>query len=67
MKCAERAVLLITKEFVGTASNVARARTLLECDLEAGHAEEHRDSKNGETWTAEPGKVATILRHEDEI
>lgn len=65
-ECGERAVLIVTKTLAGTATNVARSRTLLVCGLDAGHAGEHRDTRHAEAWEAKPGAVPTIIRHEDE-
>jgi len=50
----------------GTATNVARRRADLSCDLEAGHAGPHRDSSAGESWEGSPGRPSTLLRHEDD-
>ncbi len=64
MDCGQRAVLVVTREVEGTATNVARQRVELVCDQAAGHFGKHRDAKNGEEWEAEPGKTPTLLRHE---
>lgn len=65
-ECGERAILIITKTLAGTATNVARSRTLLVCGLSAGHPGDHRDSAHAEVWEAKAGAVPTIIRHEDE-
>jgi len=65
-ECGQKAVLIVTATPQGTATNVARARIELSCTLSAGHAGAHRDSVNAEEWTAAPGDVEMILRHEDE-
>jgi hypothetical protein len=64
--CGREAVLIITTNPAGTATNVARSRTVLRCSLESGHAGSHRDEGRNESW--EPTKTVrpTLLRHEDE-
>lgn len=65
-ECGERAILIVTKALAGTATNVARSRTILVCGLEAGHAGEHRDAEHSEVWQAKLGAIPTLIRHEDE-
>lgn len=64
MSCGAKAVLIVTRSVTGTTTNVAQSRTELRCDKPSGHAGAHADTAHGEEWTAEPGKVATLLRHE---
>jgi hypothetical protein len=61
--CGQTAVLIITMTFDDTATNVARRRIELHCNLEANHTGPHRDLDHGEEW--ESGK-ALLLRNEDE-
>jgi hypothetical protein len=63
-RCGETAVLIITLTPAGTATNVARRRIEVGCDLASGHAGPHRNAENRVEW--EPGKPL-ILRHEDEV
>jgi hypothetical protein len=65
-ECGERAILIVTKSLAGTATNVARSRTVLVCGLEAGHGGEHRDLRNSESWDGKLRTLPTIIRHEDE-
>jgi hypothetical protein len=65
-ECGSKAVLIVTASLQGTATNVARRRVELTCRLSEGHAGEHRDSEEGETWAAPPGEVPMVLRHEDD-
>ncbi|MCC6903073.1 MAG: hypothetical protein IT377_29150 [Polyangiaceae bacterium] len=65
MPCGAKAVLIVTKSVQGTTTNVAQRRAELVCDAPVGHTGAHIDSRQGESWDAEPGKVATVLRHED--
>ncbi len=64
MTCEAKAVLIVTRSVTGTTTNVAQSRTELHCDKPERHDGAHADSAHGEEWTAEPGKVATLLRHE---
>ena len=61
-QCAQRAILVITRSVEGTATSVARSRTELSCDLEAGHTGQHRDSRAQESWQGKPGERPTLLR-----
>jgi hypothetical protein len=63
MQCGQRAVLVITREVAGTATNVASRRLELVCSKPEGHDGRHYDP-SGEEWDAEPGKTPTLLRHE---
>ena len=65
MPCGAKAVLIVTKTVQGTSTNVAQRRIELCCDAPLGHTGAHTDSRQGESWEAEPGKVATVLRHEE--
>ncbi|MBX3125441.1 MAG: hypothetical protein KF718_01930 [Polyangiaceae bacterium] len=65
--CDARAVLIVTKQFEGTASNVAKNRVDLVCGLPSGHDGDHRDAAHGESWEHPADRVFTILRHEDEV
>lgn len=63
--CGERAILIVTGDFVGTSTHVARRRVELRCRLPGGHAGAHEDPEHGhERWDASTGQVPTILRHE---
>jgi len=64
MTCGAKAVLIVTRSVPGTTTNVAQRRAELSCDKPAGHDGAHADSGQGEEWQAEPGKRATVLRHE---
>ncbi len=64
--CGREAVLLITTSPAGTATNVARSRTVLHCDLASGHTGPHRDSARNESWEQTGANCPTLLRHEDE-
>jgi hypothetical protein len=64
--CGREAVLLITTTPHGTATNVARSRTLLRCTLAAGHDGDHRDEVRAEAWADAGTSRRTLLRHEDE-
>lgn len=64
-ECAQRAVLIVTRSVEGTATSVAKTRVELMCRLPEGHDGPHQDTQRGETWEAQPGRRATLLRHED--
>ena len=64
--CGRQAVLLITISPEGTATNVARSRTVLRCGLAPGHDGPHRDEAHNETWEQSGVACPTLLRHEDE-
>lgn len=65
-ECGERAVLIITKALAGTATHVARSRTILVCRLAPEHPGKHCDSQHQETWESRTGMVPTIIRQEGE-
>jgi hypothetical protein len=65
-ECGERAVLIVTTTPVGTATHLVRRRVDLRCKLEANHAGPHRDPEHAETWEHHAGRIATVLRHEDD-
>lgn len=65
-ECGERAVVIVTRAMTGTATNVARSRTILVCGQPGGHSGPHRDLQHSEAWDAEAGALPTIIRHEDE-
>jgi hypothetical protein len=64
--CNQEAVLLITRTVSGTATNVARERTVLTCTLEAGHAGSHHDEAHKETWEHTPSSRQMLFRNDDE-
>jgi hypothetical protein len=64
--CGQKAVLIVTKQVPDTATNVARRRIDLTCNLPAGHPGLHQDTQHGEQWGASSGPVATLFRHEDD-
>ena len=64
-RCRSRATLLITRTVAGTATNIARERLLLECDLEAEHTGSHYNRNADEHWTSSDTKPVTLLRQED--
>ncbi len=64
--CGQEAVLLITMTPAGTATNVARKRTVLNCSLEAGHEGPHRDEAKNEGWEQTTAGRQMLFRHEDE-
>jgi hypothetical protein len=66
MACKHRAVLLVTKTFEGTASNVAKERVELSCDEPAGHSGPHHNHGHDERWEDKGPEVTHILRHEGE-
>ncbi len=63
-RCGETAVLIVTLTPSGTATNVARRRIELACDLASGHPGPHRNAEYQVEWQS--GKPL-ILRHEDEV
>jgi hypothetical protein len=65
-ECGERATLIVTTTTVGTATHLVRRRVELRCRLESRHDGAHRDLEHGETWEKTDGRLATLLRHEDE-
>jgi hypothetical protein len=65
--CGEKAILIVTTSPEGTSTNIVRSRAELRCVLSEGHSGLHRDGEYKQEWSAPPGQVATILRHEDEV
>jgi hypothetical protein len=64
MSCAERAVLIVTRQMEGTSTNIARQRAELRCGLEAGHAGPHRDAEHEQEWEVVQGRPTLLLRDE---
>lgn len=64
MECKARAYLIVTHAVEGTATNVASRRVELNCGKPADHEGPHFDFSEKQGWEAEPGEVATVLRHE---
>ena len=64
-ECAERAMLIVTRAIEGTSTTIAHQRLPLICVLPQGHEGSHHDSEHGESWEAPPGRIATLLRHEE--
>ncbi len=65
MECGEHATWMVTKHLAGTSTHVAKQRTKLVCKLPKGHEGPHRDPVHGKEWRAEPGRLSTVLEHED--
>jgi hypothetical protein len=65
-ECGQKAILIVTMTPAGTATNVARQRVQLVCSLAEGHAGDHRDERQRETWSATSGEMPMVLRHEDD-
>jgi hypothetical protein len=66
MPCDDRAVLIVTRQMEGTATNVARQRFELRCGLEAGHAGPHRDAEHEQEWEIVQGRPTLLLRDEED-
>jgi hypothetical protein len=66
MSCDARAVLLVTRQMEGTATNVARQRIELHCSLAEGHAGAHRDVSQDQEWQVEKGRPTLLLKDESE-
>lgn len=66
MDCHHRAILIITRQFPDTASNIAKERFALQCTLPAGHDGPHRDTNHDESWEDQGSRVTHILRDENE-
>jgi hypothetical protein len=66
MACDARAVLLVTRQMEGTATNVARQRIELHCSLPEGHEGAHRDAPNRQEWQVVQGRPTLLLRDENE-
>lgn len=59
-------MLIITRQFPDTASNIARERIELECALGEGHDGPHEDSGRGERWEDRGSPLTHLLRDEEE-
>ena len=66
MACDARAVLLVTKQMEGTATNVARQRIELHCSLTPGHSGPHRDEAQAQEWQVIKDRPSLVLRDESE-
>jgi hypothetical protein len=66
MPCDARAVLLVTRQMEGTATNVARQRIELHCSLPEGHPGAHRDASQNQEWQVVQGRPTLLLRDESE-
>jgi hypothetical protein len=66
MSCDARAVLIVTRQMEGTATNVARQRFELHCGLEQGHAGPHRDAAHEQGWEVVKGRPTLLLRDEED-
>ncbi len=62
--CNKRAILIVTRNVRGTASNVAKQRVELSCTEPEGHPGPHADKQHGESWEDDGRELTTILRHE---
>ena len=65
MGCKHRALIIITRDVTGTASNLAQARIELTCKEAEGHSGPHRDAKRNETWQDRGNERTHIMRAED--
>ena len=66
MSCDARAVLIVTRQMEGTATNVARQRVELRCSLPPGHEGAHRDQPHAQEWLVVEGRPSLVLRDESE-
>ncbi len=66
MACDARAVLLVTRQMEGTATNVAKQRIELHCSLEPKHSGPHRDASQAQEWVVVSGRPSLVLRDESE-
>ncbi|MEZ4222789.1 MAG: hypothetical protein R3B13_17745 [Polyangiaceae bacterium] len=64
MSCKARALLIVTREIAGTATNIAERREELSCTLPEGHEGAHQDETKRERWDGTPSKRVTVLRHD---
>lgn len=64
MACQHRAVVIITRDVKGTASNLAAGRTEVQCGKPEGHDGLHEDAAAGETWKDRGDLLTHILRQE---
>ena len=66
MACDARAVLLVTRQMEGTATNVAKQRIELHCTLSPEHPGPHRDAAHHQEWVVVQGRPSLVLRDESE-
>lgn len=66
MACDARAVLIVTRQMEGTATNVAKQRIELHCSLSPEHAGPHRDAAHDQEWLVVQGRPSMVLRDESE-
>ncbi|MES1177355.1 MAG: hypothetical protein ABUL62_23735 [Myxococcales bacterium] len=66
MACDARAVLLVTRQMEGTATNVAKQRIELHCSLSPEHSGPHRDVTHAQEWVVVRGRPSLVLRDESE-
>ena len=66
MPCDARAVLLVTRQMEGTATNVAKQRIELHCSLPPEHTGPHRDATHAQEWVFVQGRPSLVLRDESE-
>ena len=66
MACDARAVLIVTRQMEGTATNVAKQRIELRCSLAPEHAGPHRDATHAQEWLVVQGRPRMVLRDETE-
>ncbi len=66
MACDLRAVLLVTRQMEGTATNVAKQRIELRCSLPVEHTGPHRDDVHAQEWVVVQGRPSLVLRDESE-
>ncbi len=64
MQCGAKALLIVTREIAGTATNLAERRAELACSLAAEHDGPHADHSENETWDGPSEGRITVLRHE---
>jgi hypothetical protein len=66
MACDARAVLIVTRQMEGTATNVAKQRIELHCSLSPEHSGPHRDGEHEQEWVVVQGRPSMVLRDESE-
>ena len=66
MACDARAVLIVTRQMEGTATNVAKERIELHCSLEPEHPGPHRDTTQAQEWLVVQGRPSMVLRDEND-
>ncbi|HEY6080352.1 MAG TPA: hypothetical protein VIW29_16170 [Polyangiaceae bacterium] len=64
--CGARATLIVTLTPDGTATNLAKQRLSLLCQLPLGHAGAHLDPEHAERWEAPASAKPTLVRHEED-